>query len=161
MSTAAPAEVQAAAEDQDSLVAILRARWDAFKSGEVGSLPVLVGIIAITLFFSSRTSIFFSAVNFQNLIGQMAGVTVIAIGVVFVLLIGEIDLSIGFVSGVSGVVLAEMQVPGSGHQFPGLIAIAMAIATGATIGLAQGSIIAFVGVPSFVVTLAGLSSARA
>jgi len=156
VSTAAPAEVQAAAEDQDSLVAILRARWDAFKSGEVGSLPVLVGIIAITLFFSSRTSIFFSAVNFQNLIGQMAGVTVIAIGVVFVLLIGEIDLSIGFVSGVCGVVLAEMQMPGSGHQFPGLIAIAFAILTGAAIGLAQGSIIAFIGVPSFVVTLAGL-----
>jgi D-xylose transport system permease protein len=156
VSTAAPAEVQAAAEDQNSLGAILRARWEAFKSGDVGSVPVIVGIIVITIFFTSRSSIFFSAVNFQNLIGQMAGVTVIAIGVVFVLLIGEIDLSIGFVSGVSGVVLAEMQMPGSGHQFPGLIAIAFAILTGATIGLAQGSIIAFIGVPSFVVTLAGL-----
>ena len=156
MSTAAPAEVQAAAEDQNSLGAILLARWEAFKSGDVGSVPVIVGIIVITIFFTSRSSIFFSAVNFQNLIGQMAGVTVIAIGVVFVLLIGEIDLSIGFVSGVSGVVLAEMQMPGSGHQFPGLIAIAFAILTGATIGLAQGSIIAFIGVPSFVVTLAGL-----
>ena len=156
MSTAAPAEVQAAAEDQNSLGAILRARWAAFKAGDVGSVPVIVGIIAITLFFTSKTSIFFSAVNFQNLIGQLAGVTVIAIGVVFVLLIGEIDLSIGFVSGVAGVVLAEMQVPGSGHQFPGLIAITFALATGAAIGLAQGSIVAFIGVPSFVVTLAGL-----
>src|SRR6476661_6423142 len=108
MSTAAPAEVQAAAEDQNSLGAILRARWAAFKAGDVGSVPVIVGIIAITLFFTSKTSIFFSAV--------------------FVLLIGEIDLSIGFVSGVCGVVLAEMQVPGSGHQFPGLIAIAFALA---------------------------------
>jgi D-xylose transport system permease protein len=156
VSTAAPAEVQAAAEDQNGIGAILRSRWEAFKSGDVGSLPVIVGIIVITIFFTSRTSIFFSAVNFQNLIGQMAGVTVIGVGVVFVLLIGEIDLSIGFVSGVAGVVLAEMQVPGSSHQYPGLVAIALALLTGAVIGLAQGSIIAFIGVPSFVVTLAGL-----
>ena len=156
MSSAAPAEIQAAAEDQNGIGAILRSRWDAFKSGDVGSLPVIVGIIVITIFFTSRTSIFFSAVNFQNLIGQMAGVTVIGVGVVFVLLIGEIDLSIGFVSGVAGVVLAEMQLPGSSHQYPGLVAIALALLTGAVIGLAQGSIIAFIGVPSFVVTLAGL-----
>jgi D-xylose transport system permease protein len=156
MSTAAPAEIQAAAEDQDSLVAIVRARWEALKSGDVGSLPVIVGIIVITLFFTSKTDIFFSAVNFTNLIGQMAGVTVIAIGVVFVLLIGEIDLSIGYVSGVAGVVVAELQVAGSSHDYPGLIAIGLALLTGAAIGLVQGSIVAFVGVPSFVVTLAGL-----
>jgi D-xylose transport system permease protein len=122
----------------------------------VGSLPVIVGVIAITVFFTSKTSIFFSAVNFTNLIGQMAGVTVIAVGVVFVLLIGEIDLSIGYVSGVAGVVVAELQVAGSSHQYPGLVAIAAAIAAGALIGGLQGSFVAFVGVPSFVVTLAGL-----
>ncbi len=156
MSTAAPVEIQAAAQDQDSLAAIARARWEALKSGEVGSLPVIVGIIVITLFFTSKTSIFFSAVNFTNLIGQMAGVTVIAVGVVFVLLIGEIDLSIGYVSGIAGVVVAELQVAGSWHQYPGLVAIALAILAGAGIGLVQGSFIAFIGVPSFVVTLAGL-----
>ena len=155
MSTAAPAEVQAAA-GADSLGEILRARWGAIKSGDVGSLPVIVGLIGITLYFTSKTDIFFSAVNFSNLIGQMAGVTVIAIGVVFVLLIGEIDLSIGYVSGVAGVVVAELQVPDSGHQYPGLVAIAAAIAVGAAIGALHGSIIAFIGVPSFVVTLAGL-----
>ena len=155
MSTAAPAEVQAAAGG-DSLGEILRARWDALRSGDVGSLPVIIGLIGITLYFTSKTEIFFSAVNFTNLIGQMAGVTVIAIGVVFVLLIGEIDLSIGYVSGVAGVVVAELQVPGSGHQYPGLVAIAVAIAVGAAIGALHGSIIAFIGVPSFVVTLAGL-----
>ena len=155
MSTAAPAEVQAAAGG-DSLAEILRARWDAIKSGDVGSLPVIIGLIGITLYFTSKTDIFFSAVNFTNLIGQMAGVTVIAIGVVFVLLIGEIDLSIGYVSGVAGVVVAELQVPESGHQYPGLVAIAAAIAVGAGIGALHGSIIAFIGVPSFVVTLAGL-----
>jgi len=156
VSTAAPVEIQAAAVEDTSLAAILRARWEALKSGDVGSLPVIIGLIAITLFFTSKSSIFFSAVNFTNLIGQMAGVTVIAIGVVFVLLIGEIDLSIGYVSGLAGVVVAELQVPGSSHQFPGLIAIAGALAVGAAIGAFQGSFVAFLGVPSFVVTLAGL-----
>jgi D-xylose transport system permease protein len=155
VSTAAPAEVQAAAAG-DSIGAILRARWDALKGGDVGSLPVVLGLIGITLYFTSKTDIFFSAVNFTNLIGQMAGVTVIAIGVVFVLLIGEIDLSIGYVSGLAGVVVAEMQVPESGHDYPGLIAIGIALAVGVGIGALQGSFIAFIGVPSFVVTLAGL-----
>jgi D-xylose transport system permease protein len=156
VSTAAPAEVQAAALEDNSLGAILRARWAALKSGDVGTLPVVIGIIVIALFFRYKTDVFFTAVNFQNLIGQLAAIAVIAIGVVFVLLIGEIDLSIGFTSGVAGVVLAKLQVPESGHDFPGLIAIGLALAAGATIGLVQGSIIALIGVPSFVVTLAGL-----
>jgi D-xylose transport system permease protein len=156
MSSAAPAEIQAAAEDQDSLAAVLRARWEALKGGDVGNLPVIVGIIAITIFFTSKSSIFFSAVNFTNLIGQMAGVTVIAVGIVFVLLIGEIDLSVGYVSAVASVVVAEAQQAGTNHDYPGLVAIGLAILAGALIGAAQGSIIAFVGVPSFVVTLAGL-----
>jgi D-xylose transport system permease protein len=160
MSSAAPAEVQAAAEDQQSLVAILGARWVALRSGEVGSLPVIIGIVAIALFFNSKTDIFLKPVNFQNLIGQMAAPTVIAVGVVFVLLIGEIDLSIGYVSGVAAVVVAQLQQAGTGHQFPGLVAIGLTLAVGAAIGLAQGSIIAFIGVPSFVVTLGGLLIAQ-
>jgi len=155
VSSAAPAEVQAAA-GEDSLVAILRARWEAFKGGDVGSLPVIVGIVAITIFFTAKTNIFFTAVNFSNLIGQMAGVTVIAIGIVFVLLIGEIDLSVGYVSGLASVAVAEFQLAGSSHNYPGLVAMALAILVGAGVGAVQGSIIAFVGVPSYVVTLAGL-----
>jgi D-xylose transport system permease protein len=73
-----------------------------------------------------------------------------------VLQIGEIDLSIGFTSGVAGVVVAELQLPGSGHQYPGLVAIAAGLAAGAVIGALQGSFVALIGVPSFVVTLAGL-----
>jgi D-xylose transport system permease protein len=156
VSTAAPPEVQAAAVGQDSFAALVRARWEALKGGDVGSLPVIVGILAITIFFTQKTDIFFTSVNFTNLIGQMAGVTVIAVGVVFVLLIGEIDLSVGYVSGVASVAVAEFQMAGSSHDFPGLIAIALAIAIGGSIGAIQGSIIAFLGVPSFVVTLAGL-----
>ena len=156
MSTAAPPEIGAAAVGADSLRGVIRARWEALKAGDVGSLPVIVGIVGITIFFTSKTDIFFTSVNFSNLIGQMAGVTVIGVGVVFVLLIGEIDLSVGFVSGVAGVVVAELQMPGSGHQFPGLVAIGGALLAGAVIGALQGSFVALIGVPSFVVTLAGL-----
>src|SRR6266566_886259 len=134
MSSAAPVEIQIAAEDQNSFAAIVRARWEALKGGDVGSLPVIIGIIGIGVYFTLQTDIFFSSVNFTNLIGQLAGTTVIAIGMVFVLLIGEIDLSVGFVSGVAGVTVAELQMPGSGHQFPGIVAILCALVLGALIG---------------------------
>jgi D-xylose transport system permease protein len=134
----------------------LRRRFDALKAGDVGSLPVLIFMVAIIVFFTAKVSVFFTAVNFDNLIPQMAQVTVMAIGVVFVLLIGEIDLSIGYLSGVAGVVVAELQLPGSGHDFPWWVAILGALVTGAVIGAVQGSFVAFLGVPSFVVTLAGL-----
>jgi len=160
VSTAAPAEVQAAATEDQSFGGVLRSRWDAFKGGDVGSVPVLVGIVAITIFFTTKSSVFFTAVNFQNLIGQMAGVTVIAVGIVFVLLIGEIDLSVGYLSGLCSVAVAEFQLAGSNHDYPGLVSIAIAILAGAAFGAAQGSIVAFLGVPSFVVTLAGLLIAQ-
>jgi len=76
--------------------------------------------------------------------------------VVFVLLLGEIDLSIGYLSGIAALAVAEFQLPGSGHAYPGVVAIAIAIGLCALIGGAQGSVVAKVGVPSFVVTLAGL-----
>ena len=108
------------------------------------------------LVFSQTADNFFSAVNFNNIILQMAGMTLLAYGVVFVLLIGEIDLSIAYVSGVAGRRRRQLQLPGSGHEYPGLIAIVAAILAGIAIGAFQGSIIALIGVPSFVVTLAGL-----
>jgi D-xylose transport system permease protein len=160
VSTAAPAEIQAAATEDQTFGGVLRARWDAFKGGDVGSVPVLVGIIAITVFFTAKSSFFFTAVNFQNLIGQMAGVTIIAVGIVFVLLIGEIDLSVGYLSGLCSVAVAEFQLAGSNHDYPGLVSIGIAILVGAAFGAAQGSIVAFLGVPSFVVTLAGLLIAQ-
>ena len=82
--------------------------------------------------------------------------TVIAIGVVFVLLLGEIDLSIGYVSGIAGVVVAELQAGGRSTVFAGWVAILIAVARARGIGLFQGSFVAYVGVPSFVVTLAFL-----
>ena len=77
----------------------------------------------------------------------MAGTTTIAIGVVFVLLLGEIDLSIGYVSGIAGVVVAELQTGGNWTALPGWVAILAAVAVGAAIGLFQGSFVAFIGVP--------------
>jgi D-xylose transport system permease protein len=138
------------------MAGLLSERWTAIRSGDLGFWPVLVGLAAIVVFFAQRNANFFTAANFDNLIVQMAGTATIAIGVVFVLLIGEIDLSIGYVSGVAGVVVAELTLAGSSHDLPGLIAILLAIATGAAIGAFQGSFVALIGVPSFVVTLAGL-----
>ncbi|MHB8469872.1 MAG: sugar ABC transporter permease [Gaiellaceae bacterium] len=125
------------------------------KSGNLGIFPIVLGLIFIVVFFSFKANNFFTAINFGNVIIQMAGTTMLAFGVVFVLLLGEIDLSIGYVAGIGALVVAELQLPGSGHQLNGLIAIAIAVAVCAVIGLVQGSIVAFVGVPSFVVTLAG------
>jgi len=158
MSDAAPLEVKIEAEPEgdEGLGTAVRRRIDALKAGDVGSLPVIVGMILITIFFTAKTNVFFTAVNFDNLIPQMAQVTVMAMGVVFVLLIGEIDLSIGYLSGLAAVVVAELQLSGSSHAYPWYIAIGGAILLGAVIGAVQGSIVAFLGVPSFVVTLAGL-----
>ncbi|NUR75289.1 MAG: sugar ABC transporter permease, partial [Thermoleophilia bacterium] len=82
--------------------------------------------------------------------------TMLAYGVVFVLLLGEIDLSIAYLSGLVGVACAELQKPNSGHFLPGIWPIVGALLVGILIGAFQGSFVAIIGVPSFVVTLAGL-----
>ena len=125
------------------------------RTGNIGIVPIVVGELFIIVFFGFTATNFFTAVNFGNIIVQMAGTTMLAYGVVFVLLLGEIDLSIGYVAGIGALTVAELQLPGSGHQISGLLAIPIAIAVCAVIGAAQGSIVAYVGVPSFVVTLAG------
>ena len=129
---------------------------DNVKSGNLGVLPVLLGEVAIVTFFALTASNFFTSSNFVNIIVQMAGVTLMAYGVVFVLLLGEIDLSIGYLSGIAALVVAELQLSGSSHNYPGIIAIVIAILVTGAIGAGQGAIVAKVGVPSFVVTLAGL-----
>lgn len=128
---------------------------DNVRAGNLGSWPVLVGLAVIVFYFSLKADNFLTPGNFTNIITQMAGVTMLAYGVVFVLLIGEIDLSISYVSGVAGVVVAQLTLAGSGHRLPGLVAIALAVAVCAAIGAFQGSFVAFIGVPAFVVTLAG------
>jgi D-xylose transport system permease protein len=137
---------------EDGLLQRVRSNISA---GNLGSWPVVIGLIVIVLFFSFKANNFFTPSNFINIITQMAGVTMLAYGVVFVLLIGEIDLSISYVSGIAGVVVAQLTLAGSSHVLPGLLAIAIAVAVCALIGAFQGSIVALIGVPAFVVTLAG------
>ena len=147
---AAPAE-----EERTGLAGIYGRAMDNVKSGNLGVLPIVIGLIFIVVFFSFKATNFFTATNFVNIIIQMAGTAMLAYGVVFVLLLGEIDLSISYVAGIGALVVAELQLPGSGHQINGLLAIVCAVLICAVIGFAQGSIVARVGVPSFVVTLAG------
>ncbi len=142
--------------NQNSLGAIARRKWEAWKAGDVGVMPVVLALVIITLVFYKVNDNFLTAGNFTNLMVQMAGVTTIAIGVVFVLLLGEIDLSIGYVSGIAGVVVAKLQFPDSSWEVRGVAAIAIAVLVTALIGAFQGSFVAIIGVPSFVVTLAGL-----
>ena len=145
-----------AERDENSVGAIARRRWESWKAGDVGVMPVVIGLIVIVAFFYSQNSNFLTAGNFTNLMVQMAGVTTIAIGVVFVLLLGEIDLSIGYVSGIAGVVVAKLTFPDGSWEATGIVAIVIAVIVTALIGLFQGSFVAIIGVPSFVVTLAGL-----
>jgi D-xylose transport system permease protein len=125
------------------------------RTGNLGPAPIIVGEILVVILFGLTATNFFTAVNFTNLINQMAGTAMLAFGVVFVLLLGEIDLSIGYLAGIGALIVAELQLPGSGHQLNGILAMLIAVAACAVIGGVQGSIVAFVGVPSFVVTLAG------
>ena len=130
--------------------------WENIKGGNLGSLPVAVGLTVIVILFAFTAQNFFTAVNFNNIIVQMAGTTMLAFGVVFVLLLGEIDLSIAFLSGIVGVACAKFQESGTGHSLPGILPIVAALLIGVLIGAFQGSFVALIGVPSFVVTLAGL-----
>ena len=132
-----------------------RGWWIGVRNGELGALPIVVGIVIIAIYFQSRNSNFLTAGNFVNLIAQASPVIVIGMGVVFVLLLGEIDLSIGYVSGIGGVVAATLLVP-DGNQTSTAVALIAALGAGAAIGLLQGFWFAKIGVPSFVVTLAGL-----
>jgi D-xylose transport system permease protein len=137
------------------MAGLYRRAVDNVKSGNLGVLPIVLGLVFIVVFFSFKATNFFTASNFDNIIIQMAGTAMLAYGVVFVLLLGEIDLSISYVAGIGALTVAVLQDPGSGYQVNGLIAMVVAVAICSLIGGAQGSIVAFVGVPSFVVTLAG------
>jgi D-xylose transport system permease protein len=142
--------------EKQSLNDAVRGWWVGVRNGELGSLPIAVGIIIIAIYFQSRNSNFLTAGNFVNLIAQASPVIVIGMGIVFVLLLGEIDLSVGYVSGIGGVVAATLLVPDGHHQTSTAVALIAALGSGLLIGLLQGYWFAKVGVPSFVVTLAGL-----
>ncbi|MCW2900846.1 MAG: inner-rane translocator [Streptosporangiaceae bacterium] len=120
------------------------------RGGDVGALPAILGLVVLCAAFSIMRPAFLSSGNFANLFTQGAAVTVIAMGLVFVLLLGEIDLSAGFASGVCAAVLAVLL---TNHGWPWYTAVLGALITGALIGLALGGLVAKLGIPSFVVTL--------
>jgi D-xylose transport system permease protein len=126
--------------------------WARVRGGDAGSLPALLGIIALVIVFAAlRPNTFTNAFNFANLIHQAAAVIVIAMGLVFVLLLGEIDLSAGYTAGTAAAVMGVV-VTRWGWSWPlGLLAC---LVTGAVVGLVIGLLVAKLGIPSFVVTLA-------
>ena len=135
----------------DSISGYLRAYLAKLRAGEVGALPAVAGIIALCIVFGIAKPVFLSVGNLANLFGQGAAVACIAMGLVFVLIIGEIDLSAGFASGVCAAILAVL-LTDWGMPWP--VGVAAAIATGMAIGLALGLLVVKLGIPSFVVTLA-------
>jgi D-xylose transport system permease protein len=135
----------------------LKGAWAGFRrrvsQGELGSLPVIVGLSVIWLLFYAANERFLSAVNLTNLMLQIAAMGTISSGIVLVLLLGEIDLSAGAVSGLSASVMTILNVKMGWAPVPAILA---GLATGAGIGLFHGLWITRLRVPSFVVTLAGL-----
>lgn len=122
------------------------------RSGDLGALPAIFGLVAlIILFYALRPETFLSKFNIANLLVQALPVTILAMGLVFVLLLGEIDLSAGVASGACAAVMAKLMVDGNQNW---IVAVLAAAATGIVIGLLIGALVAIVRIPSFVVTLA-------
>jgi D-xylose transport system permease protein len=169
-----PADAPAIAPTEpESLGGALQGALQNLRSGDLGTLPIILALVVITIFFQNKNATFFTATNFVDIISEMAPPAIIGMGVVFVLLLGEIDLSIGYVSGVAGVIAALMLSDTSPHNFwwhigadiwpggngvSGFVVIAFVIVFCAAIGMFHGILIAKLGLPSFVVTLAGLIS---
>jgi len=152
-----PVAADALAEDVSgaSLSGFVRLWWQGVRAGELGSLPIIVGLVVIAIIFGILDDTFLTERNFTNLLLQMSAIATIAIGVVFVLLIGEIDLSVAFVSAVGGVVMTLLLRPDD-PGWPWWAAILAALICTTVIGFVQALVITKAGVPSFVVTLAGL-----
>lgn len=135
----------------------LRDRWQLLRAGDsatqLSPVQILVGLAVIWAAFDLMNHNFLSASNLTNLALQIVAVGAVSIGVVMVLLIGEIDLSIGSVSGLAATIMATLNVQ---HGVSPILAIIAAVAAGVVVGLIQGTIVARFGVPSFIVTLAGL-----
>jgi D-xylose transport system permease protein len=125
--------------------------WARVKAGDIGSLPAVLGLVVLCIAFGSMSNVFLTPGNFANLLTQAAAVIVIAMGLVFVLLLGEIDLSAGYTAGVSGAVLVIL-ITNQGQ--PWYIALIVSIAVGVLLGFFLGTLVARLGIPSFVVTLA-------
>ncbi|MEJ2287787.1 MAG: hypothetical protein P8Y02_03915, partial [Deinococcales bacterium] len=137
-----------------TLSAYLRRWWTQIRAGQSGVLPVVLGVILIGIIFQTQNAKFLSPGNLVNLLVQGAVYMLIGMGEVFVLLLGEIDLSLGYVAGIGAVVVTELVQPGT--NWPWYLAILAALVVTGVIGALQGTLVTRVRLPSFVVTLAGL-----
>jgi D-xylose transport system permease protein len=138
-------------EESSSIKNSLGEYWSRIKSGDIGALPAILGLVVLCGVFGAMSDVFLTPGNFANLITQAAAVIVIAMGLIYVLLLGEIDLSAGFASGVCGAVLVILV---TNHGWPWYFALLVSILVGAVFGFIIGTLVARIGIPSFVVTLA-------
>ncbi|SDB86188.1 D-xylose transport system permease protein [Raineyella antarctica] len=138
---------------QQGLSGWLRSEGLRLRTGDIGSLPVIIGLVIIWVIFAVLNPAFVSAQNLVNLAIQLVPIGTLALGIVFVLLLGQIDLSAGSVAGVAAAVVAVTFV---NMGFPLVLAILAAILSGSLIGLVYGLVFNRFGVPSFIITLAGL-----
>jgi D-xylose transport system permease protein len=138
----------------NSLGEYVRATVKRIRNGESGVLPVVVGLIIIVIIFQTQNSKFLSTGNLTNLIEQSGVFVILGMAEVFVLLLGEIDLSTGFVAAVGATITAQLAT--DPHNINWAIAVLAGLAACALIGLIQGLLITRLGLPSFVVTLSGL-----
>ncbi len=123
------------------------------RGGDLGSLPVIVGLVVIWTVFQIANPVFLSPDNLVNLTLELCSVGVISLGIVCVLIAGQIDLSVGSVSGLSGAILAVLFV---GNGWPAALAVLAAVAAAALVGYVYAQMFNRLGMPSFVATLAGL-----
>ena len=140
------------AGDRGTVGDAIRDYFSRVRGGDVGSMPAVLGLIVLFILFSVlKPETFFTTFNFANLLNQSTAIIVLAMGLVFVLLLGEIDLSAGFTAGTAAAILA---VSMSSWGLPWPAALLLGLLTGTVIGLTIGLLVARLGIPSFVVTLA-------
>jgi D-xylose transport system permease protein len=137
----------------DSLGEYIKIWWARVRSGDSGALPVLLGLAAIVIYFQARSSLFLSAGNLVNLMTQAAWIVLLGMAEVFVLLLGEIDLSIGYTSVIGATFTLWLLEPPNPAPWP--LAVLVGLAFPALFGAVEGVIITRLRLPSFVVTLAG------
>jgi D-xylose transport system permease protein len=137
----------------EGLGGALSSFWRSVRAGDVGALPVVVGLLLIGTIFQILNPVFLSSGNLVNLILDSCAVGVMALGIVCVLLVGEIDLSVGSVSGFSGAIVAVLFIR---HEWNWVLAVAVACLVACAIGLLYGILLTQFGMPSFVSSLSGL-----
>jgi D-xylose transport system permease protein len=140
-------------EHQDSIFGLLRAYVTRIKTGDLGMIPVVMGLIIISIVFTLLNPIYLAPNNLVNMLFDCATVGFISLGIVCVLLLGEIDLSVGSMSGLASAIIGVLWV---NQGWPVVGAIAVALAVGAVVGLLYAELYSRLGMPSFVATLAGL-----